>query len=83
MVRRDIIEERFSQLISDFGSYVEAYDERVPFSTDQLATHRATIALRQGRTQEVCAETVFLSPLEKYASTDTQPRAVASMLPKA
>src|SRR5712691_1910202 len=46
MARTDVIEQRTSRLVSGFGRYVEAYDQRVSFTGEQLAAHRQTIALR-------------------------------------
>ena len=51
MARTDLIKERVSKLTGDFGRYVRIYDERVSFTTEQLAAHRACIAARgQART---------------------------------
>ncbi|MDQ2873642.1 MAG: hypothetical protein M3Y33_01980 [Actinomycetota bacterium] len=46
MARKDLIDARTAQLISGFGRYVKVYDDRVPFTGEQLTAHRATIALR-------------------------------------
>jgi hypothetical protein len=32
MTRTDVIEQRISRLVSDFGHYVQAYDQRVPLT---------------------------------------------------
>ena len=45
--RRKLIQGRLSALTSDLDRYVDAYDERVPFTTQQLRLHRQTIALRR------------------------------------
>lgn len=45
--RWELVRERLSTLTSDFRRYVDAYDERVPFTTQQLRLHRQTIALRR------------------------------------
>ena len=45
--RKDLIEKRLVKLVSSFGRYVQAYDDRVPFSSEQLAAHRECIALRR------------------------------------
>lgn len=46
VARKDLIDARTAQLISGFGRYVKVYDDRVPFTGEQLTAHRATIALR-------------------------------------
>jgi hypothetical protein len=45
--RQSVIDTRLSRLTSGFARYVAAYDELVPFSSEQLAAHRQCIALRQ------------------------------------
>jgi hypothetical protein len=45
--RRELVQGRLSALTSDFGRYVDAYDERVSFTTRQLRLHHQTIALRR------------------------------------
>jgi hypothetical protein len=45
--RRELVQGRLSALASDFGRYVDAYDERVSFTTRQLRLHHQTIALRR------------------------------------
>ena len=47
MTRSDLIEARVAKLISGFGDYVQTYDDSVPFTGQQLALHRKTIALRR------------------------------------
>jgi hypothetical protein len=47
MARRDVIEARIVKLVDGFGRYVQTYDDRAPFSGEQLTAHRATIALRR------------------------------------
>jgi hypothetical protein len=47
MRRQDLIEIRTAKLVADFGRYVRAYDDSVPFTGEQLAAHRKTIALRR------------------------------------
>jgi len=44
--RREEVQERLGALTSNFDYYVDAYDERVSFTTRQLRLHRQTIALR-------------------------------------
>jgi hypothetical protein len=44
--RRELVQRRLTVLASRFGRYVDAYDEQVPFTTQQLRLHRQTIALR-------------------------------------
>jgi hypothetical protein len=45
--RRELVQGRLSTLTSGLGRYVDAYDERVPFTTQQLRLHRRTITLRR------------------------------------
>src|SRR6266540_3514295 len=45
--RREEVQERLGALTSNFGRYVDAYDQRVSFTTRQLRLHRQTIALRR------------------------------------
>ncbi len=47
MARNDLIDERTARLSGAFGRYVRVYDERVPFSGEQLAAHRECIRLRR------------------------------------
>jgi hypothetical protein len=47
MARVDLIDKRIDKLASAFGHYVHVHDEQVPFTSEQLAAHRACIALRQ------------------------------------
>jgi hypothetical protein len=47
MARMDLIDKRIDKLASAFGHYVRVHDEQVPFTGEQLAAHRACIALRQ------------------------------------
>ncbi|HEV2258728.1 MAG TPA: hypothetical protein VGS06_36880 [Streptosporangiaceae bacterium] len=47
VARADVIEERVIRLTRDFGRYVRVYDEQVSFTSEQLAAHRACIALRK------------------------------------
>lgn len=46
-MRNDLIQERIGRLVDGFGRYVAAYDELVPFSSEQLAAHRRTLGLRR------------------------------------
>lgn len=47
MDRRDLIKQRVARLTDDFGHYVQVYDRKVSFTSEQLAAHRACIALRR------------------------------------
>jgi hypothetical protein len=49
MARMDLIDKRIDKLASAFGHYVRVHDEQVPFTSEQLAAHRARIALRPAR----------------------------------
>jgi hypothetical protein len=42
----DLIEERVDRLAAAFEHYVHIHDMQVPFTSEQLAAHRACIALR-------------------------------------
>jgi hypothetical protein len=44
--RQAVIDARLTKLTDGFARYVAAYDELVPFSTEQLAAHRQCIELR-------------------------------------
>jgi hypothetical protein len=44
---RDLIDRRFADLASDFAHYLEAYDQRGPFSQGQLHPHLQTIHRRR------------------------------------
>ncbi len=47
MARSALIDTRIAQLVDGFRRYVQTYDEHVSFTSEQLAAHRATVALRQ------------------------------------
>lgn len=47
MARDDLIGERTGKLCGAFGRYVRVYNERVPFTGEQLAAHRECIGLRR------------------------------------
>jgi hypothetical protein len=47
VARKDVIEARVSKLVSRFGDYVQVYDDRVPFTGEQLGAHRRTVELRR------------------------------------
>lgn len=47
MTRRDVIEARVGKLVSRFRDYVQVYDDRVPFTGEQLAAHRRSVELRR------------------------------------
>ena len=47
MARRDLIEARVGMLVSRFRDYVQVYDDRVPFTGEQLAAHRQSVELRR------------------------------------
>jgi hypothetical protein len=47
LARRDVIEARVAKLIGRFGDYVQAYDDRVPFTGEQLAAHRHSVEIRR------------------------------------
>jgi hypothetical protein len=47
VARTELVEERAAKLITGFGHYVQVYDQRVSFTGEQLAAHRACIALRR------------------------------------
>jgi hypothetical protein len=47
MARADIVGQRVLGLVENFDRYVSIYDSSTPFSSERLAVHRATIALRR------------------------------------
>jgi hypothetical protein len=47
MTRSELIGQRIAKLTGAFEHYVQEYDEQVPFTSEQLAAHRACIALRK------------------------------------
>jgi len=47
VARSDVIEARIGKLIGGFGRYVPVYDDRVPFTSEQLTAHRKTITMRR------------------------------------
>ena len=47
MARSALVDARVAQLVDGFGRYVRAYDDHVSFTGEQLAAHRATVALRR------------------------------------
>ena len=67
MARTDLINERVSKLTGDFGRYVRIYDERVSFTTEQLAAHRACIAARRqaGTVRAAVGDPQFLLVLRR------------------
>lgn len=67
MARTDLIEERIGELAGDFARYVRIYDERVSFTTEQLAAHRACIAARRqaGSVRAAIGDTQFLQTLRR------------------
>lgn len=46
-MRSQLIKTRVAKLTSGFGQYVQTYDQRVSFTSNQLAAHRACLALRR------------------------------------
>lgn len=67
MTRTDVIEQRISKLASGFGRYVQAYDQRVSFTGEQLAAHRQTIALRHqlGSVRAAASDAEFADSLRR------------------
>lgn len=65
MARREIVAERVRRLIHNFDRYVAAYDSMVPFSSDQLASHQATLLLRHqaGSVSAAVADPQFVASL--------------------
>jgi hypothetical protein len=65
--RNDMTEDRINLLVDNFRRYVEEYEGRVPFTGDQLAAHRETIALRReaGSVQSAVANGQFVSSLRR------------------
>jgi hypothetical protein len=67
VARRDIIEARTAKLVDGFGRYVRAYDDRVPFTGEQLTAHRTTIALRRqaGSVRAAVESQAFITSLRQ------------------
>jgi hypothetical protein len=67
MDRKDLIETRVAKLIQDFGGYVQAYDDIVPFTGEQLTAHRRTVELRRqaGSVNAAIGSTEFIASLER------------------
>jgi hypothetical protein len=67
MARMDVIDKRIDKLASAFGHYVQVHDEQVPFSGEQLAAHRACIALRQraGSVRAAVSDEQFVQALRR------------------
>lgn len=67
MARDDLIEERTGMLCGAFGHYVRVYDERVPFTGEQLAAHRECIGLRReaGSVRAAVGDERFVRALQR------------------
>lgn len=67
MARRDVIEARVGKLASRFGDYVQVYDDRVPFTGEQLAAHRRSVELRRraGGVRAALEDEEFLASLRR------------------
>ena len=67
MARDDLIGERTGKLCGAFGHYVRVYDERVPFTGEQLAAHRECIRLRRedGSVHAAVGDERFIQALQR------------------
>ena len=67
MTRKDVIEARVGKLVSRFGEYVQVYDDRVPFTGEQLAAHRRSVGLRRraGGVRAALEDEEFLASLRR------------------
>jgi hypothetical protein len=67
MARRAVIEERIGKLVNRFGDYVQVYDDRVPFTGEQLAAHRRSVQLRRqaGSVRAAVDNKEFVSSLRR------------------
>jgi hypothetical protein len=67
VARSALIDARISKFVDGFGAYVQIYDDRVPFTSEQLAAHRATVALgRQAGSVRAAVESEqFLGSLRR------------------
>jgi hypothetical protein len=67
MARDYLIEERTVKLSNDFGRYVRVYDDRVPFTGEQLAAHRECIRLRReaGGVRAALGDEEFVQALQR------------------
>ena len=67
MARMDVIQKRVDQMGDAFGHYVQVHDEQVPFTGEQLAAHRACIALRRrvGSVRGAVGDEEFINALRR------------------
>lgn len=67
MARSALIGTRISRLVDGFGRYVQAYDDHVSFTSEQLAAHRATVELRKqtGSVRAAVGSEQFLASLRR------------------
>ena len=67
MGRREVIEARVGKLVSRFGDYVQVYDDRVPFTGEQLAAHRQSVEVRRraGGVRTALEDEEFLASLRR------------------
>jgi hypothetical protein len=67
VARSALIDTRISRLVNGFGRYVQAYDDHVSFTSEQLTAHRATVALRQqaGSVRAAVGSEQFLMSLRR------------------
>jgi hypothetical protein len=63
----DLVSGRVVKLSKDFGRYVQVYDEKVSFTSEQLAAHRECIALRRqaGSVRAAAGDVQFLEALRR------------------
>jgi hypothetical protein len=69
--RQAAVDARLSRLTGGFARYLTAYDELVPFSSEQLPAHHQCIALRQqaGSLTAAVSDPRFVASLRRtYAS---------------
>jgi hypothetical protein len=67
VARKDVIEQRLSQLTGGFARYVQEYDRQLPFTSEQLGAHRQCISLRQqaGSVRAAIADEQFIAALRR------------------
>lgn len=65
--RQEAVNERLVQLTRGFPRYVTAYDQLVPFTSEQLAAHRDTIKLRReaGSVRAAIHNPLFVTSLRR------------------
>ncbi len=85
MTRADLIKARTAKLIGGFESYVQAYDDHVPFTGEQLTSHRRTTDLRRraGSVSAAVEDPEFVTSLRKTLLAWGVGRRASRLVPEA